>query len=136
MVFAVRLTKMLNTSERLRNKNSFTWWYVFKTSWRCFQDVFARLLEDVLKTSWRCLEDVLKTLEDVWIRQIYSSWPRGLEDVFWRRMINKNIFAFIKTSWRRLSKTKAKDVFKTSSRRLYQDECLLGILFHFDKKVI
>ena len=97
---------MLNTSQRLVNKNSLTWWYVFKTSWRCLQDVFARRLEDVLKTSWRCLEEVLKT-----------SWRR-LEDVFWRRMINKNIFVFINTSWRRLE-----DVFwrrrrKISSRRL------------------
>ena len=148
MVFAVRLTNMLNTSQRLVNKNSLTWWYVFKTSWRCLQDVFARRLEDVLarrledvlKTSWRRLENVLKTS---WRRMAKTnilvltktSW-RCLEDVFWRRMINKNIFVFIKTSWRRLSKTKAKDVFKTSSRRLHQDECLLGILFHFNKKVI
>ena len=38
-----------------------------------------------------------------------TSWRRP-EDVFWRSMINKNIFVFI----------------KTSSRRLHQDECLLG----------
>ena len=108
---------MLNTSPRLVNKNSLTWWYVFKTSWRCLQDVFARRLEDVLKTSsrrlgktsWRCPENVLKT-----------SWKR-LEDVRTRRihircMINKNIFVFIKMSW----------------RRLHQDECLLGIfVFQF-----
>ena len=98
-VFAVRLTNMLNTSQRLVNKNSLTWWFVFKTSWRCLQDVFARRLEDVLKTFWRRLEHVLKT-----------SWKR-LEDVFWRRMSNKNIFVFIKKSW----------------RRFHQDECLLGI---------
>ena len=68
---------MLNTSQRLVNKNSLTWWYVFKTSWRCLQDVFARRLEDVLKTSWRRLEDVLKTfLQDV----LKTSWKR-LEDV-------------------------------------------------------
>ena len=77
MVFAVHLTNMLNTSQRLVNKNSLTWWYVFKTSWRCLQDVFARRLEDVLKTSWRRLEDVLKTfLQDV----LKTSWKR-LEDV-------------------------------------------------------
>ena len=89
-VFAVRLANMLNTSQRLVDKNSWTWWYVFKTSWRCLQDVFARRLEDVLKTSWRCLEDALKTYgqdeyiglyqdvlktssKDVWLIRIYSS---------------------------------------------------------------
>ena len=93
-VFAVRLTNMLNTSQRLVNKNSLTWWFVFKTSWRCLQDVFARRLEDVLKTfwrrlehvlntSWRRLENVLKTSsEDVWVIRIYSSSSRSLEDVF------------------------------------------------------
>ena len=138
MVFAVHLTNMLNTSQRLVNKNSLTWWYVFKTSWRCLQDVFARRLEDVLKTSWRRLEDVLKTfLQDVlktsWRRMAKTnilvltktSWIR-LEDVFWRRTINKNIFVFIKTSWRRYEEVFWRRRRKTSSRRLHQDECLLG----------
>ena len=66
---------------------------ILKTSWRCLKDVFVRRLQDVLKTSWRCLEDVLKTSwrrmtktnilvliktssEDVWARQIDSSWRR------------------------------------------------------------
>ena len=93
----VRLQNVLKMSSRR----------ICKTSRRC--------LEEVLKTSWRRLENVLKTswrrLEDVWPRRIYWSWPRRLEDVFWRRMINKNIFVFIKTSWRRLLKTKTKDVF-------------------------
>ena len=125
---------MLNASQRRVNKNSLTWWYVLKTSWRCLEDVFARRLEDVLKTSWRRLgktswkrlEDVLKTYgqdeyigldqdvlktssDDVWLRQIYSSWSRRL-----------NLF------WRRLLKTKTKDVLKTSSRCLHQDVCLVG----------
>ena len=119
---------MLNTSRRLVNKNSLTWWYVFKTSWRCLQDVFARRLEDVLKTSWRrlgktswkCLEYVLNT-----------SWIR-LENVLktsWRGMDKTNILVLTRTSWRRLLKTKTKDIFfKTSSRRLHQDEWLLGYL--------
>ena len=98
-VFALRLTNMLSTSQRLVNKNSLTWSYVFKTSWRCLQDVFARRLEDVLKTF---LQDVLKTSwrrmdktnilvltetssENVWLTRIYSSSSRRLEDVFWRR---------------------------------------------------
>ena len=102
---------------------------VLKTSWRCLEDVLKTSWRRFDKTSWRRLEDVLKTswrrLEDVWPRRIYWSWPRRLEDVFWRRMINKDIFVFIK-SWRCLLKTKTKDVFKTCSRRLHQDECLLG----------
>ena len=92
---------------------------VLKTSWKRLEDVLARRLEDVLKTSWKRLENVLKTYsqdefigldqdvlktssKDVLLRWIYSSWPRRLEDVFWRR--------------RR----------KTSSRRLHQDEYLVG----------
>ena len=92
---------------------------VLKTSWKRLEDVLARRLEDVLKTSWKRLEDVLKTYsqdeyigldqdvlktssEDVWLRRIYSSWSRRLEDGFWRQ--------------RR----------KTSSRCLHQDECLVG----------
>ena len=90
---------------------------------------FSRRLEDVLKTSSKRLEDVLKTflqevlktswkrLEDVWPKRIYWSWPRYLEDIFWRRKAKANIFVLIKTSWRRLLKTKTKDVFKTSSSK-------------------
>ena len=66
---------MLKTTQRLVNKNSLLWWYVFKTSWKCLQDVFATRFEDVLKTSWR-------RLEDEWTRRIYWSWSRRLEDVF------------------------------------------------------
>ena len=83
---------------------------VMKKSWRCLEDVFARLLEGVLKTfwrrlgntSWRRLENVLKTYEqddyvgldqdvfktsseDVWVRRIHSLWSRRLEVVFRRR---------------------------------------------------
>ena len=79
-VFAVPLRNVLNTSQRLVNKNSLTWWYDLKMSWRYLSN----------KTSWRCLEDVLKSpwrrLKDVWPRRIYCSWPRRLEDVFRRRM--------------------------------------------------
>ena len=110
---------MLNTSQRLVNKNSLTWWYIFKTSWRCLQDVLARRL----KTSWKRLEGVLNTYGQ---DKYFGLDQKRLEDVFWRCLINKNIFVFIKTSWRRLLKTKTKDVFQTSSRRLHLDECLLG----------
>ena len=126
----IRLQNVLKMSSRRICETSWRRFEdVLKTSWRRLEDDFARRLENVLKTSWRRysktswrhLEEVLKTswrcLEDVWIRRIYWSWPRRLEYVFWRSMINKNIFLFIKTYWRRLSKTKTKDVFKTSSSR-------------------
>ena len=83
---------------------------VFKTSWRCLEDVFARSLEDVLKTSW-------KRLEDVWPKRIYWSWPRCLEDVFWRRKAKANIFVFIKTSSEDEDERCLQEVFKTSSSR-------------------
>ena len=125
-VFTVRLRNVLNTSWRLVNKNSLTWWHVLKTfwrhlcktSWRCLEDVFARSLEevfkmsgqDILNMSWRPLQNVLETswrcLEDVFTRR--------LEDVLkttWRRMAKTNILILIKTSWRRLMNTKTKDVF-------------------------
>ena len=106
----IRLQNVLRMSSRRICETS--WRCLGKMSWKRLDDVFARRLENVLKTSCRCLEDV-------WIRRIYWSWPRHLEDVFWRRMINKNIFVFIKMSWRRKR--------KTSLRRLHQDECLLGV---------
>ena len=76
-------------------------------------------LEDVLKMSWRRVEDVLKMYgQDEYI---------GLDqDVFSRRMINKNIFFIIKTSWRRFEDVFWRRSEKMSSRRLHQDECLLG----------
>ena len=123
---------MLNTSQRLVNKNSSSWWYVLKTSWRHLCKMSTKRLEEVLKMYWRRWrrleyvwpgriywswprrpEDVLKaSSEDVWLRRIYSSWSRRLEDVFWRR--------------RR----------KTSSRRLYQDECLLAFCWFLLKAII
>ena len=96
---------------------------LLKMSSKCLEDVLAWRLEDVLKmfwrrlgkTSWRRLKDVLKTswrrLEDIWPRQLYRSWSRCLQDIFWRRMSKANIFVLM----------------KTSSRRLHQDKCLLGI---------
>ena len=104
---------------RLENILKISLQEVLKTSWRRLEDVLKTFLQDVLKTSWKRLEDVLKTYsqdeyigldqdvlktssEDVWLRRIYSSWSRRLEDGFWRQ--------------RR----------KTSSRCLHQDECLVG----------
>ena len=84
------------------------------------ENVLKISLQDILKMSWRHLEDVFKTswrrLEDIWPRRIYWSWPRRLEDVFWRLRLRQTY-----SSWsRRLLKTKTKDVFKTSSsRRLF-----------------
>ena len=113
---------------------------VLKTSWTCFEDIFARRLGDALKTwrlgkaSWRILEDILKTflqhvlkkfsktscrrlgktssrrLEDVWWRLIYWSWPRRLEDVFWRCMTKVNSLVLIK-----------KTFFEDEDERRFQD---------------
>ena len=102
--------KLLKTTQRLVNKNSLLWWYLFKTSWKCFKTylrhvlkTFWKRLEEVLKASWRRLEnvlktyeqdvyigldedqDVLKTSEDVWLIRIYLSSSRRLENVFWRQ---------------------------------------------------
>ena len=142
---------MLNTSWRRVNKNSFTWWYVLKTSWRYLCKTSWRRCEDVLKMSWRRLENVLMTscqedlktawerLKDVWLRRIYWSWPRRLVDVLkmdkmtsWRRLghfrLDANIFVLIQTFWRRLEdgdERRLQDVFKTTSSR----EMFAGKLF-------
>ena len=91
---------------------------VLKTSWRHLEEVvktFWRRLEDVLKTSCKRLEDVLKTswgrLKDIWPRQIYWSWPRRLEDVFWRRKAKANIFILFKTSSEDEDERRLQDVF-------------------------
>ena len=114
-----RLRNVLNTSQRRVNKNSLTWWYFLKTSWRYLCKTSCRRLEDVLKTffktswrrlckaSWRCLENVLKT-----------SW-RCLEDVFARRLEN-----VLKTSWQ--------DVLETSSE---EDGWLAGWLADWLKSI-
>ena len=111
-------------------RNSLTWLYVLKTSWRRLEDVLktfwrrlekvlARGLEDVLKTSWRRFENVLRTswrclktfLQDVlktfWRRLGKTSWRR-LENVLktsWSRMTKTIILILIKTFWRRLLET-------------------------------
>ena len=105
-----RLRNVLNASQRRVNKNSLTWWYILKTSWRC--------LEDVLKMSSKRLEDVLKTyLQDV----LKTCWKR-LEDVLARRLED-----VLKTSWSQyIAKANILVLTKTSWRRLHQDEYLLG----------
>ena len=132
---------MLNTSQRRVNKNTLTWWYVFKTSWRCLQDVFARRLEDVLKTSWRCLEDVLKTscvLKMCWRRleNVLKTYGQdeyiGLdqdvlktssEDVRLRRTYSswsRRLEDVLKTSSEDEDERRLQDVFKmSSSRRMF-----------------
>ena len=70
------------------------------------QDTYLR---DILKTFWR-------RFEDVWTRRIYWSWPIRLLktstcDVYWRRMISKNIFIFIKTSFKDEDERRLQDVF-------------------------
>ena len=121
-----RVEYVSKTSWGRVNKNSLTWWYFLKASWRSNEDIFGRRFEDVFKTFW---QDTLK-----------MSWRR-LENAFktsWKRMtkvnilvLNKtkaNILVLIKTSWtchvdvfrRRRRKTSwrpLQDVFKTSSSR-------------------
>ena len=89
---------------------------VLKTSWRRFENVLrtsCRRLEDVLKASTgpfekvlaRRLKDVLKTswkhMTKTSILVLIKTFPRRLENVFWRHFM----------------KTKTKCVFKTSSSR-------------------
>ena len=138
-------------NRRRFNKNSLTWWYVLKSSWRHFENVLARGLEGVLNTSvkmfWKRLnnvfktfvQDVLKTswrcLEDVWPRLQYWSWPWGLEDVFNKSSEDVQLRR-IYSSWSRClegvlkmySEDEDKDVCKTSSRRFHQDKYVLGTL--------
>ena len=106
--------------------------YLFKMSWRCLEDIFARRLEDViarlLEDSWNVLKTSSELLEDVWkmswTRFCKTPWRRlenvlkmygqdeyiGLDqNVFWRRMTKANIFFLIKTS---------------SSRRIFGDNML------------
>ena len=128
---------MLNTSWRCVNKNSLTWWYALKMSWRfledvCFtmswrrlEDFLEMFLQDVLKTFWRRLEDALKTflqdllktsskrLEDLLTRRledVLKISSRRLEDVWWRR-----IYWF----WPRLLKTSSRCLLKTRLRRTH-----------------
>ena len=109
---------MLNTSQRLVNKNCLTWWYVFKRSWR-YLDVFGRRIEDDWKTSWRRYgkmswrrledvsktsgqdeyigldQDVLKTSSgDLWLIRIYLFSSRRLQDVF-KTSSSRRMFAGI-----------------------------------------
>ena len=58
----------------------------------------SRHLQDILKMSWR-------RLEDVWPRETYWSWSRGLQDAL---------------------KASSED---ECERLLHQDECLLGDIF-------
>ena len=112
---------------RLENVLKISFQDVFKTSWSCLEDVFARRLEYVLKTSWRRLEDVwsrrlccsgsrrfedvLKTSsEDVWVRRTYSSWSRRLEGV-------------LKTPSEDEDERRLQDVFHTQDVFIKTDVC-------------
>ena len=102
------------TSWKRVTKNSLTRWYVLKSSWRHLWKTSWKCLEDVLKmfwrsfcktswkrlskTSWTCLKGVLKTywklLEDL----LKMSWRRFCK-TFWRHIEN-----VLNTSWRRITK--------------------------------
>ena len=77
------LKEILKTSSKcLEDALKMSWSHFCKTSWRRPENVLKRSWQDVLKKCWKCLEDVLKTSsEDLWLRQIYSSWSRRLEGV-------------------------------------------------------
>ena len=85
-----------------------------KTSWRCLEDIFARSFEDVLKTSWTCFcKAFWRCLEDVWLRQIYSSSSRSIEQVLKTSSVNVRPTRKY-SSWSR----RLEDVLKTSLRCL------------------
>ena len=130
---------------RLENVLKISLQDVLKMSWRLFEDALKRSwrrFKDVLKTSSKRLEDILKTsgrrLEDIWVRQIYWSWPRGLEDILktfsedvrirrtyssWSRHLED----VLKTSYEDEDKRRLQDVFKTfSSRRMFAGLCLFS----------
>ena len=104
-----------------------SWQDVLKMSWRRFCETSWRRLENVLKTSWRrmiktnILVLIKTSSEDVWIRWIYSSWSRRLEDV-------------LKTSPEDKDERRLQDVFKrSSSRRMFAG--IFGRLFLYPLKI-
>ena len=105
-------------------------------SWKRLEDIFATRLQDVLKTPWRCLEDVFaRRLEGLWLRRIYSSWKRHLEDVL------KHLDDVLKTPSENEDERRLEDVFKTSLSRqmfagwtLYSHNNFHNILRFFKKK--
>ena len=139
-----RLEDVMKTSWRRVNKKRLTLWYILKTSWRrlenvfkillrhvCkasrrrFKDVLARHLIDVFKTSSRHFQSVFKTsrryLENVWLRWIYSSWSRRLQDVL--KTSSEDIWPRqIYATFEDEDKRRLEDVF----RWLHQNKCVLG----------
>ena len=69
-----------------------SWKHLGKTSLRYLEDVSktsSKRLQDILKISWRGFcKTPWKRLADKWLRQIYSSWSKRLQDVF----IKANVF--------------------------------------------
>ena len=135
-----RCEYFLKTSWKQVNKNSTTWWYVLKASWRDLCKTSWRCLDNVLKTSSKLLEDVLKMLSRRFCKRSWrrfkdilkTSWQdvseRHVEvmKTSWRRMTKTNISVWIKTTWRSLedifwrhmSKANIFILIKTSWRRL------------------
>ena len=94
----VRLGNVLNTSRRhakkkfnlmirLQNVLNMSWRHFCKTSFRRFKNILKTSWQGVLKTYGQGEyigpdQDVLKTSsEDIWLRQIYSSLSKRLEDI-------------------------------------------------------
>ena len=94
-------------------------------SWKYFEGIFARRVENVLKISWRHLEEILMK------NALKSSWR-----VFWRSISKANIFVLNKMSWRSRLKMNTRDVFETSSRHFYKRKWLLAVLCIKSKRII
>ena len=79
-----------------------SWLYVFKTSSRCFQDVFKTSCQNFFKTFWRRLQDVLQRyLQDVFktyhqvklflLTRLWEAFNRFLRRSFPKTIIYRGI---------------------------------------------
>ena len=108
--FCRRLENVFKTSWKIFGKAS--WRSLedvedfFKTSWRHLEDVLKMFLQDVLKTYGQDKyigldQDVLKTSsEDKWLRRIYYSWSRPLEnvfDIFWGSWVSFGLLTWLRS---------------------------------------
>ena len=104
------------------------------------EDALMTFLQDACKMSCGDLEDVLKTywrrLEDIWPREIYSSWSRHLEDVFCRRMTKVNTFVLIEMPWKPLKDDFWGQIRKMSSNINEVVRAVLNFLFFYYEKIL
>ena len=97
----IRLQKMFlrRLKDVLSKANYSSWPYTFKTSSRCFQDIFKIFYKNVFKTSSGRLQDIFKTSSKL----LQDALQKRLQDVF---------------------KTSCKNVFKTFSICIIRLNCL------------